>query len=137
MNIYSKSKDLLGRHLTNVSSLPLMDKDGREYVSAEHMYQSWKTGSFCHLGFRKCGGKVKGDIKLIIANSERVMRKVLACKLRAYPELLMQIDDLGGSRFLSRCTHYVNGRDKHWECVDGQGAFMRALTEAYERVTNE
>ena len=39
--------------LSNLAERPFKDKFGRDYVSVEHAYQSWKSGSFDEVTYKK------------------------------------------------------------------------------------
>lgn len=39
--------------LSNLAERRFTLKDGREYVSVEHAYQTWKSGDFCPIIYRK------------------------------------------------------------------------------------
>lgn len=129
-NIVARNKEL--RCISNLAPTPLKDNTGRWYSSAEHMYQTWKTGQFDIKGYRKSGSKVKADIEKIKLNSIRVMIRVMTAKFEQHPEIQWLITGKGGVEWLEKCHHYVNGKDRHWECIDGKrGAFMNCLIQAY------
>lgn len=61
MNIWYGTKE--NAHLSNLYARPFSDKEGRDYVSVEHAYQTWKSGSFDLATYRKpwrCGSKFIG-----------------------------------------------------------------------------
>ena len=130
-NIKRHSVNLLCDKLSNLAPSALVDKTGREYLSVEHMYQTWKCGSFSKAGYEARGKKVKGDFKLLKKHSMDVMTRAMKLKLRAHSALTEAIRAKGGLEWLATCTHVVYGRDKHWECVNGRGAFMVCLINAY------
>lgn len=60
INIYSTDKNGYEK-LSNLADRKFKDKDGREYFSVEHAYQSWKSGSFDEATYKKYS---KGGIKI-------------------------------------------------------------------------
>jgi predicted NAD-dependent protein-ADP-ribosyltransferase YbiA (DUF1768 family) len=66
MNIWYSSKEM--EHLSNLAYRPFKDKIGREFVSVEHAYQTFKSGKFDEetyklewTGGRKFFGKKQAD----------------------------------------------------------------------------
>lgn len=143
VNIYSKSKSKLGRMLTNPYKskfkykMPGSSAQEKVYESAEHMYQTWKTGEYNDAAYKLKGRKYKAanaaESAAIRKNSKRIMRQVLKAKLELNPEVEQAIDEAGGVEFLNASQHKVSGRDAFWETTDtGRGEFMTALTEVYQ-----
>lgn len=61
MNIWYGTKE--NAHLSNLYARPFSDKEGRKYVSVEHAYQTWKSGSFDSATYERrwrCGSKFVG-----------------------------------------------------------------------------
>tara|TARA_R110000822_G_scaffold80320_3_gene191436 strand:+ start:36 stop:419 length:384 start_codon:yes stop_codon:yes gene_type:complete len=77
MNIWYSTGEL--SILSNLAERPFTDKDGREYVSVEHAYQSWKAGVFNEYIYRKPwkagskftarGTKTEGDWNISLMES--------------------------------------------------------------------
>lgn len=61
MNIWYGTNE--NAHLSNLYARPFSDNAGRDYVSVEHAYQTWKSGSFDLATYQKpwrCGSKFIG-----------------------------------------------------------------------------
>jgi len=69
MNIWYGTKE--NAHLSNLYARPFSDKEGRKYVSVEHAYQTWKSGSFDSATYERrwrCGSKFIGKRAKTIDN---------------------------------------------------------------------
>ena len=84
---------------------------GIEYADAERMFQEIK--------------RFPGDVEMMVLT--------LKCKLEQYPRIVKSIGDSGGSSFLEKCNHRVNGRN-WWEGSGMDSPFIECLVEAYKKV---
>jgi len=147
VNISSRSDDPFARRLTNVGNSEGFSYGGpegkgpvKEFVNAEHAYQTWKTGFFDPNGYSRKGGKVAAKE---LGDTFRIMESVIKAKLEAHPALVDGIRERGGCEWLDRCTHTVFGTDRFWEDAKSEksgpheGAFMKALYNAYSEVSGE
>ncbi len=69
MNIWYGTRE--NAHLSNLYARPFSDKEGRKYVSVEHAYQTWKSGSFDSATYERrwrCGSKFIGKRAKTIDN---------------------------------------------------------------------
>lgn len=126
-NISSKGSEFAKR-LTNPFNKETVEFRGTKFDNAEHAYQTWKSGKFDQKGYDAHGGKVNGTTDY--NTNYQTMVEIITAKLQQHPDLVQGIDERGGLAYLNASTHNVIG-DEFWE---KQGNFMKALTEAYNRV---
>lgn len=111
MNIWYGTRE--NDKLSNLSLRPFFDKEGREYVSVEHAYQSWKSGEFDRITYDKpwkrgskfvgrLGTKTKGNwnlrlMKALIKASFLDERNFvdLSILIDSYPNTLTHKQDKG------------------------------------------
>jgi hypothetical protein len=124
-NISSDSKGLaaaltnstvLARKKGNIKGFYNINYNGKNYVDVESAYQSNKEE---HL---KNGTVLE------------FMTDLIEIKLRTYPQLVEGINKKGGIAYLQASTHNVKNDGSYWES-SGENGFIRALTEAYRRVS--
>jgi hypothetical protein len=130
VNIYSRSESEVGRYLTNFAPAPMTFR-GKEFVSSEHAYQTYKSGSYDGTAYARKGrrGKAKADQKNILS----LMREVLQERMKQDPKMVEMIDQNGGVAFLEASSHKVTGRPNFWETSGSKrGGFMDALIDAYK-----
>lgn len=88
MNIWYGTKE--NAHLSNLYARPFSDKAGRDYVSVEHAYQTWKSGSFDLATYQKpwrCGSKFIGKKAQTRDNwNIQLMRRLIDCSFEANPD---------------------------------------------------
>jgi hypothetical protein len=70
-----------------------------------------------------------------------LMAGLIADKFTQYPELVNEIDALGGKKFLEVSTHNIHTKNTHkasrWENVgNGRGLFIKALVAGYKNATS-
>lgn len=113
-----------------------LDYNGKHYVSAEHAYQTWKSGHFDKSAYEagKNGGKHAVGAKANKSTNYQTMVDILIAKLTQHPELVDGITKRGGLEWINASTHDGYG-DKYWETKSGQNKFIEALAEAYDVVT--
>lgn len=126
-NISSKGSEFAKR-LTNPFNKETVEFRGTKFDNAEHAYQTWKSGKFDQKGYDAHGGKIDGTTDY--NTNYQTMVEIITAKLQQHPDLVQGIDERGGLAYLNASTHNVIG-DEFWE---KQGNFMKALTEAYNRV---
>lgn len=126
-NISSKGSEFAKR-LTNPFNKETVEFRGTKFDNAEHAYQTWKSGKFDQKGYDAHGGKIDGTTDY--NTNYQTMVEIITAKLQQHPDLVQGIDERGGLAYLNNSTHNVIG-DEFWE---KQGNFMKALTEAYNRV---
>lgn len=77
--------------LSNLAGRPFSDRLGRRYVSVEHAYQSWKSGSFDLQTYRKpwrAGVKFVGKPARKVNNwNVTLMEKLVLASFKQNPEL--------------------------------------------------
>lgn len=126
-NISSKGSEFAKR-LTNPFNRETVEFRGTKFDNAEHAYQTWKSGKFNQKGYDAHGGKVNGTTDY--NTNYQTMVEIITAKLQQHPDLVQGIDERGGLAYLNNSTHNVVGNE-FWE---KQGNFMKALTEAYNKV---
>ena len=126
-NISSKGSEFAKR-LTNPFNKETVEFRGTKFDNAEHAYQTWKSGKFDQKGYDAHGGKVNGTTDY--NTNYQTMVEIITAKLQQHPDLVQGIDERGGLAYLNASTHNVIGD----EFCEKQGNFMKALTEAYNRV---
>ena len=149
INIFSGSKDELGRALTNPTHYNPKNENavsikrgglGKYYFLSEGIVYKdiqYKDVEEAYYSLRKIGGVNKENKQLLI--------NLIVCKFKKYPVLLQDIDKLGGVNFLKKCIHTYNKYDDPdtfdvikegslWTS-NGGNAFINCLVEAY-RIIN-
>jgi hypothetical protein len=65
------------------------------------------------------------------------MIKIIATKLRQYPQILKAVEARGEVNWLKSCSHIIGVRNSRWEGVGLQSNFIVCLVTAYEIVLDE
>ena len=68
VNIYYGSNE--NKILSNLSIRPFIGKDGREYASVEHAYQSWKSGAFDEGNYKSGSWVFNGGTELKVTGTK-------------------------------------------------------------------
>jgi hypothetical protein len=149
INIFSGSKDVLGRALTNPT----------HYNPKNPTAVSIKRGGLGEFSFLN-NGIIYNDIKYVdveeayfalktqngvTKNNIILLTDLIKTKLTQYPVLIEEITKRGGVEFLNKCIHTYNAYDnpkiyvvnksnKGWSSKSGN-AFIFCLTEAYKKLT--
>ena len=119
INISTKSEDALGRALTNPTWGS--KKDGKDYYDVESWYKANKS-------------KLVDPTEAMKADMNTMYRGILH-KLSLHPELIQQIAERGGVKFLEASSHIVGVKDSRWEGQGRNSKFIRVLIAAYEHLT--
>lgn len=118
----SSYEEGLGGKLSNMALIPV-EYNGREYTSAESAYQIQKEEQL---------GDDLTDEKVLA-----LMTDIIEQKLLQHPDLVDEIDSLGGYDFLLKSSHDLikdGKRVKQDRWTGRTGLFMKALRAAYLRV---
>lgn len=126
-NIASFSSDSLLAVLTNPTELafrkgnlkqhyPITDKNGKVWSDAEAAFQHFKTGD--------------------LEKDKTIMIKIIATKLRQYPQIIKAVEERGGVDWLKSCNHIIVGNSR-WEGEGLQSNFIVCLCEAYQAVIDD
>ena len=91
INIYSTEKNGYEK-LSNLADRKFKDKNGREYFSVEHAYQSWKSGSFdeeTYKKYSKGGVKIAGNkgTKTVNNWNLNLMKRLIKLSLEQNPDI--------------------------------------------------
>ena len=77
--------------LSNLAERRFKDDRGREYVSVEHAYQTWKSGGFCPIVYRKpweAGKKYVGNYAKTLDNwNIQLMESLILASFQQNPGL--------------------------------------------------
>ena len=132
----SSSGSEFAKLLTNVkNNLKVIFRD-KEFLNAEHAYQTWKSGTFDEVTYKDFYQHIHGTLPVDKNTNFDLMVKILTEKLIQHPELVQGIDERGGVIYISNSTHYVKGSsDKYWTS-SGKNRFIAALSIAYQNVKN-
>lgn len=109
MNIWYSSGE--NAWLSNLAERPFKDKLGKDYVSVEHAYQSWKSGAFDEITYAKpwtAGAKFvgrKGTKTLNDWNLE-LMRLIMRASFDQNPDILERF------RYLHHGDVFTHNQDK-------------------------
>lgn len=127
INIYSKSADTLGKALTNptYSKYQIPDSTGKMF-DVETIYKANAS--------RKTAKSLNAAEAL--AYDMNLMYRLQVQKLLKYPELVQQITDRGGVKFLEASEHTVGVAGSRWEGKGAESNFIKVLIKAYEAVSN-
>ena len=96
MNIWYGSGE--NQKLSNLASRPFTDKNGKQYQSVEHAYQTWKSGKFDELTYyRKWvnGSKFRGKFPPDNATNANLMYKLIRRSFVQNPDALQVLKDTG------------------------------------------
>lgn len=76
------------KELSNLFESRFEDRKGRKYVSVEHAYQTWKSGSFDEVYHKpwRCGSKFIGRKKADFNNNIEIMEKIMRQRFISNPE---------------------------------------------------
>lgn len=111
INIWYGSGD--NRILSNLAYRPFKDKQKQLYISVEHLYQCWKSGTFdeeCYNKPWKDGSKFIGNYKVNTDISFELMYRAMFCSF-------CQNDD-AGDKLLSIKTNFTHKQDRTvWRVV--------------------
>jgi hypothetical protein len=116
ININTKSSDKLGRELTNPNwgAKNIMD------IEAEYKANASKIKA-PELSMDEA---LKYDMNL--------MYKLQMKKFKAHPELVQEITNRGGVKFLEASEHTVGVKDSRWEGKGTNSNFIKVLIKSYE-----
>jgi predicted NAD-dependent protein-ADP-ribosyltransferase YbiA (DUF1768 family) len=101
LNIYFGSNE--NKELSNLASRPFRDKDGRNYYSVEHAYQSWKSGEFdkaTYDRYKSGGVKLSGNKGTKTENNWNLdlMKRLIKSSLEQNPKVLQLLLDTGNTK---------------------------------------
>lgn len=121
INISTKSKDSLGRKLTNPNwgDKSIMD------IEAEYK-QNASRKKAPHLNPTEA---LKYDMNL--------MYKLQVKKFRKHPELINEINKRGGLSFIETSSHIIGVRNSRWEGKGLESNFIKVLAKSYEKVSKD
>jgi len=85
-------------------------------------------------GWYKANKATTGTAEEKLAADRKMMARVIAAKLRQYPELAKQITERGGLEFLRASEHTVGLKNSRWEGKGADSSFLAALAAAYKAV---
>lgn len=116
INISTRSSDKLGRALTNPTWGSM--KDGAKYFDVESAYKTSKSKN--------------SNPQEALREDMNTMYTLIVKKLQQNPELVQQITDRGGVKFLEASEHTIGVRGSRWEGKGTNSNFIQVLIEAYK-----
>lgn len=127
INIFSGADTELGAALTNPTELAREKRrvvkrysvsfDGKMYPDVEQAYHVLAGAD--------------------AAIRDALMIELIAAKFQQHPELLVEIQNRGGTDFLTACSHWTNARTEGAQAWEGQGLesrFIRNLVQGFMQV---
>lgn len=124
-NISSKGSEL-AKKLTNPGNNISVEFRGKTFRNAEHAYQTWKSGEFDEVAYNSKAFKPKGTKAVNKHISLEIMTEIITAKLQQHPELVNELRNAGGIKYIDKSYHEVTG-DQFWE---KEGNFIKALRQA-------
>jgi len=81
--------------LSNLAFRPFVDKKDRYYISVEHAYQTWKSGSFDNVYYKpwKAGSKFIGKKRANFNSNIELMYKIMKLSFENNPIALAKLVD--------------------------------------------
>jgi len=131
-NITSNSKGLAGA-LTNPTKLSFEKGNIEKEYPVEFRGKVWEDAEAAYQ-YHKSRIDDFFDSSLNMENDYRLMKEIIAEKLKQYPELMQQIEDKGGIEYLESSTHSISEKyDKtsRWTGKGLDSQFIKALVNAY------
>ncbi len=134
VNIFTKSKDILGRALTNPNWGAKNDK--MNYFDVETPYKAAASKYNVTQKKRFLNGKEISDIAAL-KHDMNLMYTLQLEKFRKHPELIDEINKRGGLPFIQASTHIVGVANSRWEGIGMQSNFIKVLAQSYTKVAKE
>jgi hypothetical protein len=107
-NISSRGSEL-AKKLTNPGNNLTVEYRGTLFRNAEHAYQTWKSGEFDEAAYKSTAFKPRGSKKVNPDVNFNIMIEILTAKFEQHPDLVKEVEEVGGIEYLEQCTHNVVG----------------------------